>query len=202
MKFKTFLHWLSENELSRGYTPKWSGDELDAHLRKKASQVGSGLGWKIHLTTVQRPNAREEVAKELESIRDQSRIQFKFKILSGGEAGEKDLTVYVGPRKFANAVATWIHGSNALTYLLKDPAPGVKQDDIELVPGTNVYGRFDAASNDERFAKYGNTGWDLLQDDKTAMTWRKLPGNKYDPQAARQRAYNALAKIYGDIFTG
>lgn len=180
-------------------------DQKDIHLRQQANQIGSGLGWKIHLTTGMNDAERESAVKQLEWIRTTSKIPFKFKVLSGGEAGDKDITIYVGPKRVAIQVANWIKSNYELRKILKSPGKDVSMDDIEIVPG--IWARFDSAVYDDRFSKYGAKGWDLLFDDKEQMVNGKMltkfgQQNTFNIEDARKRAFDALKRIYGDVFTG
>lgn len=203
---KTFLEFIQENTV-----PDWlrfnlsqqkpikvdpSVLEKNSQLKQKASQIGVGIGWKIHLTTGFDDQERMQAAQEIEKIRNQSRIPFKYKVLSGGEAGNKDITVYVGPKRATIEVATLISNNQILRKILKSPSKEVIEDDIEIIPG--IYARFDVGSIDDRFHQYNCKGWGMRMEDASNMTF----GGKINKTEACKLAYDSLKDIYGDVFTG
>ncbi len=197
LKESTMPDWLKHNLSQK---QKINHDpvviEKNSRLKQIVNQIGRGHGWKIHLTTGLNDQERILAANEIEKIRSQSRIPFKYKVLKGGEAGSKDITIYVGPKRTTIEVATLLSNNQTLRKVLKTPSQEILEDDIEITPG--IYARFDVGAIDDRFHQYSCKGWGMRMEDVSNM----LFGGKFNKIEACRLSYETLKDIYGDAFTG
>lgn len=156
-------------------------------------------GWKIHLRTGTDSENRDrayEIVKKIIGNKDSKK-------LGGGEADEKDITIYCGPKSEANKIALAIAENPELQELLLPPSNEMLKDDVEILPGTNVYGRFNASllggmTKGIEFHQYGCKGHSMLNSFVTkSMTDKK----NFDRTKACQGSYNLLKNIFGKDFT-
>lgn len=94
-----------------------------------------------------------------------------------------------------------INSNRELKSLLMPPAKEVLGDDIELLPGSGIYGRFDVKDLNTlpyEFTQYGCRGWPMLVDDVKKKLWDK----NFDNSSSCEKSYKALAELFGREFTG
>ena len=163
-------------------------------------------GWKIHLRTGTDDKVRDRAYQIVLNLVAKNKHKWGHKKLHGGEAGEKDITIYCGPRGEANSAAREISSDKELMSLLLPASGDTLLDDMELIPGTNIYGRFDInnlKTSPYEFTQYGCRGWPMLVHDVSAKNVNKMSGkNNFDMRGACDKAYNVLSKLFGKDFTG
>lgn len=158
-------------------------------------------GWKVHLRTGLDDNNRDRAYQIIKLLVAKNGYKWDHKKLHGGEPDQKDITIYCGSRSEANLAAREIASSEDLKSLLLPPGTEILEDDIELVPGTGIYGRFDVKNLKTapyEFTQYGCKGWAMLARDMNNNAFSK----SFDKNAACQRSYDALKSLFGKDFTG
>lgn len=167
------------------------------HLNSpEASEYNKNGGWKLHLTV--NPENYSAVDSWLEKNHPGA-----YKLLSGGDAGEKDFTIYVGDKKAASELSEKIE-SQIGDKLAKNNAGS----DDAMFTG-KVSGRFDVANGGSGLRYYGRDGlpydksakeaeYQIQQADSPEQKahWQKILGNH------EARIHKALSEKYGDRFTG
>lgn len=162
-------------------------------------------GWKIHLRTGTDDKKREQTFQLVQEIINKDmKLNKPMKKLDGGEPNSKDITIYCGPKSEADKVAKAISQHPELSELLLPPSAEMLQDDVEIVPGTNVYGRFNASRLDRftkgiEFHQYGCKGHSMLNSFVTKSITDK---QNFDRTKACQDSYRLLQNIFGKDFTG
>lgn len=159
-------------------------------------------GWKIHLRTGSDPRNRDRAYQIVLNLVAKNGNRWGHKKLHGGEPDEKDITIYCGPMQEAVLAARAINSSRELKSLLLPPGREIMEDDIELLPGSGVHGRFDTKNlntSPYEFAQYGCRGWPMLVDDVNKKLWDK---KNFDNSSSCERSYRALAELFGREFTG
>jgi hypothetical protein len=145
-----FKQWLQLNENWIDPQPPW----------------GWG-GWKIHLRTGTDNETRDRAYEIVQEIIARNGNKWPSKKLGGGEPDEKDITIYCGPKSEANKAAKAIAGHFILQLLLKRPSDEMWKDDVEILPGTDVYGRFNASPLEPmtgaEYHQYGCNGHSMLK---------------------------------------
>ena len=179
-------------------------------LEIKQRPIGSAWlgGWKIHLRTGTDVGNRDKAYAILQTIiKHAGNNKWFSKKLKGGEADQKDITLYCGTKEEALKAARSIKNYKTLYDLILPPNNEILQDDILIDPNIpNIYGRFEASRLDTSpfvFHQYGCKGWSMLKSDvekKLSAQMRKT--NDFDKEKACQKAYNALSKLFGKDFTG
>jgi len=185
----SFKDWLQMNE-----TANWG------HGRYQ----GAG-GWKIHLRTGPDDKNRDRAYEKVLAMIKGLGKNWPSKKLDGGEADSKDITIYCGSRQEANQAAQAISDYDELKKLLKPPSNEVLADDIELVPMTGVYGRFNADIMSDEFHQYGCKGHSMRKEDINRLTYaRRDPNFSLEDfkKKACADAYSRLKTLYGKDFTG
>lgn len=178
-----FKQWLQLNEKYIVPQPPW----------------GFG-GWKIHLRTGSDEQNRDRAYEIVEKIIAQHGDKWPSKKLGGGEADEKDITIYCGPKSEANKAAIAISEHPELSKLLLPPGKDILHDDVEILPGTGVYGRFNASllqsMTGAEYHQYGCKGHSML---------KSLMGRIREPNFDREKAcigsYLNLKNKIGADFT-
>lgn len=156
-------------------------------------------GWKIHLRTGPDDQIRDRAYQLVLDLVAQNGNKWGHKKLHGGVANEKDITIYCGPRQEANMAAQSIISHKELKSLLLPARGDTLGDDIELIPGSNVWGRFDVKNlptSPYQFTQYGCKGWSILASEVIPRQFSKL---NYDPC---KKSYDVLSKLFGKYFTG
>jgi hypothetical protein len=103
-------------------------------------------------------------------------------MLKGGEADQKDITIYCGPKREAIKAALAIMNNEELYNGLRPPGTEILQDDILLhkdIP--NIYGRFEASRLNTapfEFHQYGCKGWSMLVHDVQKKLSAGFKGSK------------------------
>lgn len=178
-----FKQWLQLNEKYILPQPPW----------------GFG-GWKIHLRTGTDDKVRDRAYEIVEEIIKQHGDKWPSKKLGGGEADEKDITIYCGPKSEADKAARAISQHPELSKLLLPPGNDILQDDVEILPGTGVYGRFNASllqsMTGTEYHQYGCKGHSML---KSRMDMIRQPN--FDKNAACSDSYRHLKNKIGADFT-
>jgi len=163
-------------------------------------------GWKIHLRTGNDDKVRDRAYQIVLNLVAKNKYKWGHKKLHGGVADEKDITIYCGPRGEANLAAKEISSDKELMSLLLPASGDTLGDDIELIPGTNIYGRFDVnvlKTSPYEFTQYGCRGWPMLVHDINAKNASNMSGkNNFDMRSACDKAYKILNKLFGKDFTG
>lgn len=161
-------------------------------------------GWKIHLRIGTNNENRELAYEIVQKIIKDNENKWGSKKLSGGEANEKDITIYCGPKSEANKAALAISQNPELQKLLLPPSAEMLLDDVEILPGTNVYGRFNASRLDKftggtEFHQYGCKGHSMLNSFVRKSITDK---QNFDRTKACKDSYRLLQNIFGKDFTG
>jgi hypothetical protein len=164
---------------------------------------GSG-GWKIHLRTGTDNKTRDRAYEIVQEIIKKHGGKWLSKKLNGGEPDEKDITIYCGPKSEANIAAKAIADNFVLQLILKEPSDEMWKDDVEILPGTNVYGRFNASplvsmTDGTEFHQYGCKGHSMMNSFVTKFISDRKNFNKKD---ACEQSYRRLKKLFGKDFTG
>jgi hypothetical protein len=180
-----FKQWLQLNEKYIPPQPPW----------------GFG-GWKIHLRTGTNNENRKKAYKIVQEIIEKNGDKWPSKELGGGEADQKDITIYCGPKSEANIAAKAIAKNPELQELLLSPSIEMLQDDVEILPGTNVYGRFNASLLQSmlggiEYHQYGCKGHSML---KSFMRNIRTPNFNKDDACWKSKLnlYNKLGSDFLD----
>ena len=176
----------------------------------------NGGGWKIHLRTGKNDTHRSICYNHVLDIIKANGNKWDSKMLKGGEADQKDITIYCGPKREAIRAALAIMNNEELYNGLRPPGTEILQDDILLhkdIP--NIYGRFEASRLNTapfEFHQYGCKGWSMLVSDvqKKLSAGYKMSGSdrkngswtEQDKEDACKRAFRALTFLFGKDFTG
>ncbi|MFH1457641.1 MAG: hypothetical protein ABIG31_00515 [Candidatus Omnitrophota bacterium] len=149
-------------------------------------------GWKLHLTV--QPESYPKIDEWL-----WNNHKGQYKLLAGGDPGEKDFTVYVGSRDDVTLLIQRI-ARDKIDNLL-EPSNAGSEDRLFT---DKIAGRFDISST--RFGKrdfvyYGSSGVPFDREAADARFSGKL-GGSYDQKAHVRRITNNLEKEYGGYFTG
>lgn len=178
------------------------------HNFKKWLQINESAnwghgGWKIHLRTGKDNAIRDRAYQIVLEIIKNNGNKWPSKKLSGGEPNEKDITIYCGPKQEANKAALAISQNPELKKLLLPPSAEMLRDDVEILPGTNVYGRFNASllgamTKGIEFHQYGCKGHSMLN---SFVTRSMTDKQNFDRTKACQDSYRLLKKIFGADFT-
>lgn len=195
LEFKTWLE--NETNLFKSIQTMPS-PPLPAAPPKKIIGWRQG-GWKIHLRTGPDDRIRDHAYQLVLDIVAQNGNKWGHKKLHGGDPDEKDITIYCGPRQEADLAARSIVSHKELRSLLLPAKGDVLIDDMELIPGSGIYGRFDVKNlptSPYGFTQYGCRGWPMLRDEVSKKVWGKL---SYDPC---KKSYDVLSKLFGRYFTG
>ena len=174
---------------------------------KKWFQLNEGIipgqgGWKIHLRTGTDDKKRDRAYEIVLDIIKNNGGKWLSKKLHGGEADEKDITIYCGIKSEANKAALAIAKNSELSGLLLPPGKEMLQDDVEILPNTNVYGRFEASrlnTGEHEFHQYGCKGHSMLKSYVSASLWDK---KNFDREKACRVSRIVLEKLFGTDFTG
>jgi hypothetical protein len=148
-----------------------------------------GDGWKLHLNPKKGIGAEKAISDYL----SEKKIPHKVGKNSGQDS--KGITVYVGSRDDANALAADIN--SRFSNVLNDAAGEVLVDDTQIAG--KVWGRFDLSKNDE-FHQYGAAGVPFLNDDMSQL--RYAEDKDAAIEKAKQRADGILRRQYGEYYTG
>jgi hypothetical protein len=180
--------------------------------------ISNGGGWKIHLRTGKNDTHRSICYNYVLDIIEANGNKWDSKMLKGGEADQKDITIYCGPKREAIKAAIAIMNNEELYNGLRPPGTEILQDDILLhkdIP--NIYGRFEASRLNTapfEFHQYGCKGWSMLVHDvqKKLSAGFKMSGSKnssnnnswteVDKENACKKAFRALTFLFGKDFTG
>jgi hypothetical protein len=180
--------------------------------------ISNGGGWKIHLRTGKNDTHRSICYNHVLDIIKANGNKWDSKMLKGGEADQKDITIYCGPKREAIKAAIAIINNEELYNGLRPPGTEILQDDILLhkdIP--NIYGRFEASRLNTapfEFHQYGCKGWSMLVNDvqKKLSAGFKMSGSKnssnnnswteVDKENACKKAFRALTFLFGKDFTG
>ena len=143
-------------------------------------------GWKLHLNVSEDANdpLTQAISKTLTALG----VNFKVG-RSGGQAG-KGMTIYVGSKDAAVAIAARLENEHTLPAGINLP------EDARWSQGVNA--RFDISANPD-FHQYGFGGTPVLNQDVQAA-WGQ-PGFGFTAANA-SKADRALAKLYGSFYTG
>ncbi len=193
--------------------PLWEGQ-----IRYVPEAMVKKGGWKLHLRVQPHGRFAEIIHKWL--WRNTKKGEVGYKYLHGGDKGEKDFTIYVGPKKDADQLAIKI--SQEIGYLLRNPGEHILETDIEFAP--KVWGRFDVKDIEGNQYFYGmvragveGTGIPILKKDwherfRLLFNYgkpRSPQQEKADHKKLRQseplfiqRAFDLLKNELGDYFTG
>lgn len=174
------------------------------HNFKKWLQINENAdwgegGWKIHLRTGLDDKNRQLAYDLVKQITEKP-----VKKLDGGDPDSKDITIYCGTKSEADKVVTAISENPELSVLLLPPSEEVQRDDIQMAPGTNIYGRFNAARLDRftggtEFHQYGCKGHSMLKSHMDLYTGDR---RNLDKTKSCQTSYQILKNIFGKDFTG
>ena len=157
-------------------------------------------GWKIHLRTGTDNKTRDRAYEIVQEIIKKHGGKWLSKKLGGGEPDEKDITIYCGPKSEANIAAKAIADHFILQLLLLEPSVEMWKDDVEILPGTGVYGRFNASPLDSNaFHQYGCKGHSMMNSLVAKFMSDRKNFNKKD---ACEQSYRRLKKLFGKDFTG
>jgi hypothetical protein len=173
-------------------------DESDAYNNKG--------GWKLHLTT-----EKENYPAVDKYLHQNHRGQYK--ILKGGEPGEKDVTVYVGAKDDAHDLAVRLE--NDLGSKLSPSNAG--GDDTLLTP--KVAGRFDIQTTDfgrktniqyygkgglpyDDHAKNSESILNLSNKRRAGLTEKDSIQAKNELNEHHKRIHTTLTNKYGTYYTG
>lgn len=207
------LKSLDPNDTGGNYTIDFRKTNLGTFGREgsritdteKAETYYKKGGWKLHLTV--KPENYEAVDRWL--FRNH-KGQYKF--LKGGDAGEKDVTVYIGDRTEAESLAQRMTGDigNLLEY------NNAGRDDVLLT--TRVAGRFDIQAAKEKspevrdISLYGKNGIPIDYDTGNLVHVRRMHQKSGDTQTVSeyerridqnsQNIHETLKKNYGEYYTG
>lgn len=156
---------------------------------KKGQQYQDEGGWKLHLAV--KPENYKAVDEWLANNHEGG-----YKLLSGGDAGESDFTVYVGSRDAAEDLAKKIHGD--IGDLVETREAGTDRHFNEKVTG-----RFDVQRRKTGYEYYGAEGipFDEVAASDTAFSknresWRGKARPHLD------RIHKELTDKYGDFYKG
>jgi hypothetical protein len=160
-------------------------------------------GWKIHLRTGTDNKIRDRAYQIVQEIIKNNKKNWPSKKLGGGEADQKDITIYCGPKSEANIAAKAIAEHPELSKLLSKPSEEMLRDDVEILPGTNVYGRFNASllmamTKGVEFHQYGCKGHSMLN---SFVTRSMTDKENFDRTKACQDSYRLLKNLFGKDFT-
>ena len=170
----------------------------------ESANWGQG-GWKIHLRTGTDDKKREQAFQLVQKIINiDMKLNKPMKKLDGGEPNSKDITIYCGSKAEADKVAKTLAQNRKLSNWLLPPSEEVQRDDIQMLPNTNIYGRFNASRLDKftngiEFHQYGCKGHSMLNSFVTKSITDK---QNFDRTKACQDSYRLLKKIFGKDFTG
>jgi hypothetical protein len=180
--------------------------------------ISNGGGWKIHLRTGKNDTHRSICYNYVLDIIKANGNKWDSKMLKGGEADQKDITIYCGPKREAIKAAIAIMNNEELYNGLRPPGTEILQDDILLhkdIP--NIYGRFEASRLNTapfEFHQYGCKGWSMLVHDvqKKLSAGFKMSDSKnssnnnswteVDKENACKKAFRVLTFLFGKDFTG
>lgn len=180
--------------------------ESQDQIPQRKIPVGGFGGWKIHLRTGPVDSNRDTAYNYVLQIIKDNGNKWQSKKLSGGEADQKDITIYCGPKEEANKAAKAIKNNLYLYNMLFPPNTDIAQDDIQILPDVrNVYGRFSASilnTQPYTFHQYGCKGWSMLASDMSKKTIARYSKEEFDSESACQKAYLVLSKLFGKDFTG
>ena len=185
----------------------------------------NGGGWKIHLRTGKNDthrsicyNHERDLAHAilLGIIKHSSKGAWKSKKLTGGDPGDKDITLYCGPKREAIKAAEAIKSHAYLYSLIKPPEEKseASKDDVLIDPNIpKIYGRFTTYglnTGDYKFDSYGCKGHPMLASDMRSWTnardIKKFKNTDFDLETKKEdackRAFKALTFLFGKDFTG
>lgn len=179
--------------------------------------VGGFGGWKIHLTTGLDDHKRDLAhAILLGIIKYDGGGLWKSKKLTGGDPGDKDITLYCGPKREAIKAAEAIKSHAYLYSLIKPPEEKseASKDDVLIDPNIpKIYGRFTTYglnTGDYKFDSYGCKGHPMLASDMRSWTnardIKKFKNTDFDLETKKEdackRAFKVLTFLFGKDFTG
>jgi len=151
-------------------------------------------GWKLHLNPV--PGSEQAISDYL------TEQGVPHKVGRSGEQVGKGMTVYVGAKDAADALAKDLN--SRFDNALKDAEGDVLNDDTPLAG--KVWGRFDISSVDPQFHQYGKAGVPVQNDDMANIAFSGLgvgtPERAAAFEEARNRADAILKRRYGAFYTG
>jgi hypothetical protein len=148
-----------------------------------------GDGWKLHLNPKKGIGAEKAISDYL------SEKEIPHKVGKSSGQDSKGITVYVGSRDDANALAADIN--SRFSDILNDAAGEVLGDDIQIAG--KVWGRFDVPQNKD-FHQYGAAGIPFLNLDMSQL--RYAEDKDAAVEKAKQRADGILQRKYGEYYTG
>ena len=184
---------------------------------QRSIPVGGFGGWKIHLTTGLDDHKRDlAYATLLRIIEHSGSGNWKSKKLTGGDPGDKDITLYCGPKEEAIKAAKAIKSHAYLYSLIMPPEEKseASKDDVLIDPNIpKIYGRFTTYGlNTEpyKFDSYGCKGHPMLASDMRSWTnardIKKFKNTDFDLETKKEKAcsnaYNFLTQLFGKDFTG
>ncbi|MCX5708681.1 MAG: ATP-binding protein [Candidatus Omnitrophica bacterium] len=162
---------------------------------EKDNDYGKNGGWKLHLTV--KPENYAAVDKWL--FNNHERQYGQYKLLRGGDRGEKDFTIYIGSWENAKRVADKIE-SEIGHFLEKSKASGDKMFSNKGL----VAGRFDI-QHIELYKEYKNEGRNGVPFDDRAVTDRNwAPVGEREALITKHvdRIDAFLRDTFGEYYTG
>ena len=157
----------------------------------KSIEYNDNGGWKLHLTVDKNNYAVVDKWLDLN-------WEGQYKLLSGGEIGEKDFTVYIGSKNDALDLANKIEGELG-ALLSKSNAGG---EDTMLT--ANIAARFDIQQVDSKYKYYGADGipfdeWAV----QNSTGWGEMgpDGKPYPKDWHIKRINKALENQFGVYYT-
>ena len=184
---------------------------------QRSIPVGGFGGWKIHLTTGLDDHKRDlAYATLLRIIEHSGSGNWKSKKLTGGDPGDKDITLYCGPKEEAIKAAKAIKSHAYLYSLIMPPEEKseASKDDVLIDPNIpKIYGRFTTYglnTDPYKFDAYGCKGHPMLAPHMRSWTnardIKKFKNTDFDLETKKEThcstAYNLLTQLFGKDFTG
>lgn len=179
--------------------------EPPPQIIQRSIPVGGFGGWKIHLRTGPDDKKRNDAYNLVLKIIENSGNKWKSKQLGGGEADEKDITIYCGPKEEVNRAARYIKNMPKLYDMLEPPEPDsdVSKGNIEILP--KIYARFSASilnTAPYTFSQYGCKGWSMLDSEMRNSGQARMGNRIFDKEEACKKSRLVLTKLFGKDFTG
>jgi hypothetical protein len=153
-------------------------------------------GWKLHLSVT--PDNYQAVDEWLDKNHPG-----QYKLLSGGEPGESDFTVYVGDKASADSLSTKIKNE------IGDRLSPIQGNDSDVLLNEKVSARFDVSNKGSGFEYYGRDGIPFDQhakDLEASIRWASTQAEKkkYESLLSEhiEKIKSTLASKYGSRFSG